>query len=136
VPRGGGARKRGRRPPSFLSLQLTLVGKLASVSEHASSILLQLDDGTGVAAVKFWADDAGDDAAAAARRADWRAGAYVRVHGHVRSFDGKPSIVAFNVRPVTDHNEVRCVSSCPSSGGRVVAPRERRPPPPPPPNRR
>lgn len=69
-------------------------------------MLLTVDDGTGRAPVKFWGD-AEDGDAAAARRAAWTPGAYVRVHGHVRVFDGARSIVAFNVRPVTDSNEVR-----------------------------
>jgi len=31
---------------------------------------------------------------------------YVRVHGHVRAFGGKRSVVAFRVTPVPDVNEV------------------------------
>ena len=34
-------------------------------------------------------------------------GVYVRVHGHLRVFDGQKSVVAFNMRPITDFNEVR-----------------------------
>ena len=33
-------------------------------------------------------------------------GVYVRVHGHLRVFDGQKSVVAFNMRPITDFNEV------------------------------
>ncbi len=31
---------------------------------------------------------------------------YVRVHGHVRAFGGKRSVVAFRVSPVVDMNEM------------------------------
>ena len=31
---------------------------------------------------------------------------YVRVHGHVRAFAGKRSVVAFRVTPITDMNEL------------------------------
>jgi replication factor A2 len=31
---------------------------------------------------------------------------YVRVHGHVRAFGGKRSVVAFRVAPIVDVNEV------------------------------
>ena len=31
---------------------------------------------------------------------------YVRVHGHVRAFAGKRSIVAFRVSPIADMNEL------------------------------
>jgi len=40
------------------------------------------------------------------RKAEWREGVYVRIHGHLRAFGGEKSIVAFNIRPVTDFNEV------------------------------
>ena len=41
------------------------------------------------------------------RRAEWRPGMHVRVHGHISSFGRSQEVVAFNIRPVTDHNEVR-----------------------------
>lgn len=94
--------------------QLTLVGKILDASEHASSTVLRVDDGTGIVSIKYWgdaddegaADGAGGDGAAAVRRAAWQPGAYVRVHGNLRAFDGARSLVAFNVRPVSDHNEI------------------------------
>jgi len=91
--------------------QLTLVGKILDASEHASSTVLRVDDGTGIVSIKYWGDNddeggaAGDDGAAA-RRAAWQPGAYIRVHGNLRAFDGARSLVAFNVRPVADHNEI------------------------------
>ncbi len=41
------------------------------------------------------------------RRAEWRPGMYVRVHGHISSFGKAQEVIAFNIRPVVDHNEVR-----------------------------
>lgn len=41
------------------------------------------------------------------RRAEWRPGMYVRVHGHINSFGRTQEVVAFNIRPITDSNEVR-----------------------------
>ena len=46
----------------------------------------------------------------AQKKADWRAGVYVRVHGNVRGFEGKRTVVAFNVRPLLDLNEVRMLT--------------------------
>ena len=43
----------------------------------------------------------------AAKKAELRMGVYVRVHGHLRVIDGQKSVVAFNMRPITDFNEVR-----------------------------
>ena len=42
------------------------------------------------------------------RRAEWRQGIYVRVHGHISSFGKSQEVIAFNIRPIFDHNEV-CV---------------------------
>lgn len=39
--------------------------------------------------------------------AEWRTGIYVRVHGKISEFDNKKSIMAFQVRLITDFNEVR-----------------------------
>ena len=60
--------------PLFLKtpLQLTLVGKILDASEHASSTVLRVDDGTGIVSVKYWGDnddEAGEGDGAAARRA-------------------------------------------------------------------
>jgi hypothetical protein len=41
------------------------------------------------------------------RRAQWRPGMYVRVHGHFSNFGQSQDVLAFNVRLVADHNEVR-----------------------------
>lgn len=55
----------------------------------------------------------------AQKRNEWRAGTYVRVYGHMRTFNNAKSMVAFNIRPITDFNEVggwggrqACVLSC------------------------
>ena len=42
----------------------------------------------------------------AQRRADWRVGVYVRVHGHLRSFENKKSMVVFSLKVIHDFNEV------------------------------
>lgn len=42
----------------------------------------------------------------AQKKAAWRVGAYVRVHGNMRTFDSRRTIVAFNIRAILDFNEV------------------------------
>ena len=37
-----------------------------------------------------------------------RENTYVRINGHLRSFNGKRNVVAFNVQPVTNVNEFSC----------------------------
>ena len=41
------------------------------------------------------------------KMSEWREGVYVRVYGALSEFEGKFRILAFNVRKVTDFNEVR-----------------------------
>lgn len=42
----------------------------------------------------------------AQRIAEWRPGVYVRVHGNVSDFDDNWRILAYNIRTITDFNEV------------------------------
>ncbi|KAK9864910.1 hypothetical protein WJX84_000889 [Apatococcus fuscideae] len=90
---------------------VTLVGKLTSVQEQSACVVYQLNDGTGAIEVKNWIDT--DSDYDAAKKAELRLGVYVRVHGHLRVFDGQKSVVAFNMRPITDFNEVtyHCLQS-------------------------
>ena len=48
----------------------------------------------------------GDDEATRARLAEIRVGSYIRAHGHFQSFNQEKAMVAFNIRPVIDFNEV------------------------------
>jgi replication factor A2 len=84
---------------------VTLVGRLVSMVEQATNLTLMLDDGTGQVELKYWIDN--DEAELLQqRKAECRVGVYVRVHGHMRAWDGEKSIIAFSIRPVTDYNEV------------------------------
>eukprot|EP00884_Botryococcus_braunii_P013572 jgi/Botrbrau1/22215/Bobra.168_1s0046.1 len=82
---------------------VTIVGKIVGVQDTSTSVDFQVNDGTGIVEVKHWRD-AEDEANLG--RADWQPGVYIRVHGHIRYFDGKRSIVGFNIRVIQDFNEV------------------------------
>lgn len=84
---------------------VTLVGKVLSASESGLTYGLTIDDGTGTAAVKIWISD-DESESDRQRRAEWRPGMYVRVHGHISSFGKAQEVIAFNIRPVVDHNEI------------------------------
>ena len=43
----------------------------------------------------------------AQQRSELQVGTYARLHGHLRQFDGRRRIQAFNVKPIMDFNEVR-----------------------------
>ena len=80
---------------------LTLLGKIVEANDSSTSQQYTIDDGTGTVVVKKWVD--ADDAEGAA---DLAVGQYVRVYGHLRVFQGARNVIAFNMRPVTDFNEI------------------------------
>ncbi|KDD73097.1 hypothetical protein H632_c2540p0, partial [Helicosporidium sp. ATCC 50920] len=84
---------------------VTLVGRITRVEEQQLMSVYTLDDGTGTIAAKYWIPEAEDDAERAARE-EWRAGVYVRAHGHLSQFNGERMLVAFCIRPIADFNEV------------------------------
>ncbi|KAH9304691.1 hypothetical protein KI387_009095, partial [Taxus chinensis] len=81
---------------------VTLVGMVFSKEERITDVSFYLDDGTGKIEVKRWVNDAMESAEMAAVQN----GLYVRVHGHLRSFQSKKHVNAFSVRPITDFNEI------------------------------
>ncbi|KAH7293791.1 hypothetical protein KP509_28G042500 [Ceratopteris richardii] len=83
---------------------VTILGMVHNKEERSTDVSFLLDDGTGRVEVKRWID--GQDTFENEQIAALQDGVYVRVHGHLRSFQGKRNIVAFSVRPVTDFNEV------------------------------
>lgn len=84
---------------------VTLVGRIESVNELATQLKFVLDDGTGKIEVCHWIDNDDNDLLVQ-KKAEWRPGVYVRVHGNMRTFESKRTIVAFNIRPIMDFNEV------------------------------
>lgn len=84
---------------------LTLLGKVVSSTDSATSLIYTINDGTGTTEVKMWIDQEDADSHAQIK-SDCRVGQYVRVYGHLRSFQGSRSVIAFNIRPVTDFNEI------------------------------
>lgn len=80
---------------------LTLVGKVTHFADSSTMLQYTVDDGTGKVEVRFWLDDEEGGGVS-----DIQVGTYVRVYGNLRSFQGQRNIVAFQIRPVTDFNEV------------------------------
>jgi replication factor A2 len=83
--------------------QVTLVGQLHEVSEQSTNIVFRIDDGTGVVDARLWVDAASP---VAEQRQAWSVGTYVRVYGHLRSYQGSRAVIALRVQPVLDYNEV------------------------------
>lgn len=88
--------------------QITIIGLVKSVSETNTRIDYHVEDMSGPPLeVKQFVDN--DEGTPDAERVQaMQENTYVRVCGHVRSFGGKRSVVAFKMTPVTDMNELTC----------------------------
>ncbi|XVF89496.1 hypothetical protein PTKIN_Ptkin19aG0134300 [Pterospermum kingtungense] len=81
-----------------------LVGMVFNKNVRSSDIRFHLNDGTGRVECIRWVTENGDT-----REMDaLEDGTYVRVIGHLQSFQGKKQLSAFSVRPVTNFDEVTC----------------------------
>ncbi|KAL5016804.1 hypothetical protein ScPMuIL_006393 [Solemya velum] len=88
--------------------QVTIVGLIRSVRETTTRLDYEIDDMSGPPIeVKQFVDN--DETVPDEEKVQaMRENTYVRVCGHVRSFGGKRSIVAFKMTPIADMNEVTC----------------------------
>lgn len=86
--------------------QITVVGCILEVRAEATNMSFKLDDGTGTIDVRMWLDADEKNEYMLNKRQAWREHVYVRVVGHIRSFQGKRSILAFRLEPLVDYNEL------------------------------
>ncbi|KAF8072483.1 RPA2A [Scenedesmus sp. PABB004] len=94
---------------------VTVLGKIVGVKDSNMNLTLTISDGTGTMELDHWISD-DSDVTAANKKAEWRAGVYVRAFGHLRrsQHSHAPNLQAFNVRSITNFNEVtyhflRCI---------------------------
>lgn len=85
--------------------QVVIVGTVLTIDAQALAINYSMDDGTGRIDVRWWSD-AENGESADEKRSIISEMTYARVVGKVRNFQGTKQIVAFDVRPVKDFNEV------------------------------
>ncbi|KAK9275273.1 hypothetical protein L1049_022535 [Liquidambar formosana] len=81
---------------------VTLVGIVVNKAERVTDVTFVLDDGTGRIDCNKWVNEAVDTK----EMEGILDGMYVRVHGHLKGFQGKRNLNAFSIRPVTDFNEI------------------------------
>ena len=86
--------------------QVTTVGLVREVNEQETRLEYKIDDMSGPTIDVKQFVDSGDDGNPNERTVLVRENTYVRIYGHVRSFNNKRSIVAFKIQPVTDMNEL------------------------------
>ncbi|RDX90386.1 Replication protein A 32 kDa subunit B, partial [Mucuna pruriens] len=81
---------------------VTLVGRVCNKAGRITDITFVLDDGTGRIDCNKWLQEAADTNEAEGILD----GMYVRLHGHLKGFQGKRTLNVFSFRPVTDFNEI------------------------------
>lgn len=86
--------------------QVKIVGAVRSAEDSSTKVNYQIEDGTGLVEVQKWVDDNESPAAAEFRQQSMQEHIYVRVIGQVKEYDGKKSIVAYSIRPVSTGNEL------------------------------
>ncbi|CAK9329845.1 unnamed protein product [Citrullus colocynthis] len=79
-----------------------LVGMVRNRAGRITDVTFALDDGTGRIDCSKWVNEAADSNEVEGILD----GMYVRVHGHLKSFQGKRTLNVFSIRPVTDYNEI------------------------------
>ncbi|XP_042066673.1 replication protein A 32 kDa subunit A-like isoform X1 [Salvia splendens] len=79
-----------------------LVGLLLEKTERVTDVSFTLDDGTGRIDCHRWVQEAVDT-----KEMELLSnGTYVKVHGHLKGFQGKKQLIVYSVRSVTDYNEI------------------------------
>lgn len=81
---------------------VTLVGLLFDKRARSNDVRFFLDDGTGRVECVRWVTENFDTK----QMDEIEEGAYVRLNGHLQSFQGKKQLSAFSVRPITNFDEV------------------------------
>ncbi|KAE9586482.1 putative replication factor A protein [Lupinus albus] len=81
---------------------VTLVGMVFEKAERNTDVNFVLDDGTGRIKCRRWVNETFDSK----EMEEIQDGMYVRVYGHLKSFQGVRQLVAFSVRPVTNFDEI------------------------------
>jgi replication factor A2 len=86
--------------------QISIVGATRTVEDFSTNVLYNIEDGTGLVEVKQWLDDNDSSGLSAVRKETLREHVYLKVIGNIRDYDGKKTIVADAVKPLTTANEL------------------------------
>ncbi|KAJ1425771.1 hypothetical protein SESBI_10849 [Sesbania bispinosa] len=81
---------------------VTLVGMVFEKTERNTDVNFVIDDGTGRIKCRRWVNETFDTK----EMEEIMNGMYVRVYGHLKTFQGVKQLVAFSVRLVTNFDEV------------------------------
>ncbi|ESQ49815.1 hypothetical protein EUTSA_v10021296mg [Eutrema salsugineum] len=81
---------------------VAIVGRVSRMENRITQVDFVVDDGTGCVECVRWCHERQETEEIEAIKL----GMYVRLHGHLKSFQGKRSVNVFSIRPVTDFNEI------------------------------
>ncbi|GFQ06586.1 replication protein a 32 kDa subunit a [Phtheirospermum japonicum] len=79
-----------------------LVGMVFNKSERVTDVSFTIDDGTGRIGCNRWVNDPQDTKEVEGLMD----GIYVRIHGHLKSSQGKKQVVVYAIKLVSDYNEI------------------------------
>ena len=85
---------------------IKLVGAVRDVEQTSTSVVYNIEDGTGLVEVKQWLDETDCTALQEFREASQKDAIYVKVIGQVKLYNGAKQILASSVRPLNTGNEV------------------------------
>jgi replication factor A2 len=84
-----------------------LVGAVRSFVDQSTNCLYEIEDGTGLLEVKQWTDaNAECSALTELREQTQRENIYVRIVGTIQEYNGRKTVLADSVRPLTTGNEL------------------------------
>lgn len=86
--------------------RVKVVGAVRSVEDFSTNVQYSIEDGTGLIEVKQWNDDNDVAAVVEMRQACLKENIYIKVIGEVKDYDGKKTLVADTVRPLSSSNEL------------------------------
>jgi len=87
--------------------QVRVVGNVLRVDQKETKSIYCLEDSTGAIEVTQWVNSGDEELQTLSdRKLKMQPKTYVTVVGHLKQFDGKVTISAYDMRPVEDHNEL------------------------------
>ncbi|KAI7852810.1 hypothetical protein BDC45DRAFT_537017 [Circinella umbellata] len=85
--------------------QVTFIAAIRRVTELSTNVSYTVEDGTGQIEVRRWIDQT-ETAEDAQKRRDLIEDVYIRVFGRLNNFNNRVNVVAHNIRPIKDFNEI------------------------------
>lgn len=95
---------------------VVVVGCIFEIAEKSTSIGYKITDGSGAIVVNSWTSSEQQSEVQLDRRAKMQTSTYVRCAGAIRDYQGRKTINAFDLSPITDMNELthhflECIST-------------------------